>query len=102
MLAGPRTGDVVFRVFSESNVYTSTLAQQTWCGDLSYWNNTDRDKSISEEEWERRRVFWCSLPMMAFQDMSLSFRNPSPFATLKNLKIDGIDVEKYLFDLSIK
>lgn len=102
MLAGPRTGDVVFRVFSESNAYTRALAQQTWCSNFSYWNNTDRDQSISEEEWERREVFWRSLPMKAFRDMSLLFCNPSPFETLANLKIDGIDVEKYLFDLSIK
>ena len=102
MLPGPSERDVVFRVFSESRAYTEALTQQTWCSDFSYWNNTDRDKSISEEEWERRRVFWFSLPMMVFQDMSLSFCNPSPFEVLKNLKIDGIDVEDYLFDLSIK
>ena len=40
--------------------------------------------------------------MKAVRDMSLSFRNPSPLETLENLKIDGIDVEKYLFDLSTK
>lgn len=102
MLAGPHTGDVVFRVFSESNAYTRVLAQQTWCSDFSYWNNTDRDESISEEEWERREVFWRSLPMKAFRDMSLSFCNPSPLETLENLKIDGIDAEKYLSDLSTK
>lgn len=102
MLAGPRKGDVVFRVFSEFGSYTEALAQQTWCSDFSYWNNTDRDESISEEDWERRRAFWCSLPMMAVRDMSLSFCNPSPLETLENLKIDGINVEKYLFDLSTK
>ena len=102
MLAGPRKGDVVFRVFSESNAYTRVLAQQTWCNDFSYWNNTDRDESISEAEWERREVFWRSLPMKAFRDMSLSFRNPSLLEALENLKIDGINVEKYLFDLSTK
>lgn len=102
MLAGPYKGDVVFRVFSESNSYTRALAQQEWCSDFSYWNNTDQDESISEEEWERREVFWRSLPMKAFRDMSLLFCNPSLFETLANLKIDGIDVEKYLFDLSTK
>lgn len=102
MLPGPNKGDVVFRVFSVPSAYTRALAQQEWCSDFSYWNNTDRDKSISEEEWERREVFWRSLPMKAFRDMSLLFCNPSPFETLANLKIDGIDVEKYLFDLSIK
>jgi len=102
MLAGPHTGDVVFRVFSVPSAYTKALAQQEWCSDFSYWNNTDRDKSISEAEWERREVFWRSLPMKAVRDMSLSFRNPSPLETLENLKIDGIDVEKYLFDLSTK
>lgn len=102
MLAGPHTGDVVFRVFSESSAYTRGLAQQEWCCDFSYWNNTDRDKSISEEEWERRATFWSSLPMKAFRDMSLSFCNPSPFETLANLQIDGVDVEKYLFNLFTK
>ena len=102
MLAGPYKGDVVFRVFSESNSYTRALAQQEWCSDFSYWNNTDQDESISEEEWERREVFWRSLPMKAFRDMSLLFCNPSLYETLANLKIDGIDVEKYLFDLSTK
>jgi hypothetical protein len=102
MLPGPNKGGVVFRVFSVSSAYTRVLAQQEWCSDFSYWNNTDRDKSISEEEWERREVFWRSLPMKAFKDMSLSFCNPSPFETLANLQIEGIDVEKYLFDLSTK
>lgn len=102
MLPGPNKGDVVFRVFSESKAYTRALAQQEWCSDFSYWNNTDRDESISEEEWERREAFWRSLPMKAFRDMSLSFCNPSLLEALANLKIDGIDVEKYLFDLSIQ
>ena len=102
MLAGPRKGDVVFRVFSVPIAYTKALAQQEWCSDFSYWNNTDRDESISEAEWERREVFWRSLPMKAFRDMSLSFRNLSPLEALENLKIDGINVEKYLFDLSTK
>ena len=102
MLHGPIKGDVVFRVFSESKAYTRALAQQEWCSDFSYWNNTDRDESISEEEWERREAFWRSLPMKAFRDMSLSFCNPSLLEALANLKIDGIDVEKYLFDLSIQ
>lgn len=102
MLPGPIKGDVVFRVFSESNAYTRALAQQEWCSNFSYWNNTDRDASISEEEWKRREVFWRSLPMKAFRDMSLSFSNPSLLEALANLKIDGIDVEKYLFNLSIK
>lgn len=34
--------------------------------------------------------------------MSLSFRNPSPLEALKDLKIDGIDVEDYLNNLSPK
>ena len=102
MLPGPINGDVVFRVFSESNAYTRALAQQEWCSNFSYWNNTDRDASISEEEWKRREVFWRSLPMKAFRDMSLSFSNPSLLEALANLKIDGIDVENYLFNLSMK
>lgn len=102
MLPDPTTGDIVFRVFSESRNYTQALAQQAWCNDFSYWNNTDRDKSISEEEWERRRVFWCSLPSKAFCDMSLSFRNPSPMETLNILEIDGMSVEDYFVDLSAK
>lgn len=102
MLPGPSKGDVVFRVFSVPSDYTRALAQQEWCSDFSYWDNTDRDESISEEEWERREAFWRSLPMKAFKDMSLAFYNPSPLETLANLKIDGIDVEQYLFDLSMK
>lgn len=102
LLPGPTTGDIVFRVFSESRGYTKALAQQTWCSDFSYWNNTDRDDSISEEEWARRETFWCSLPLKAFRDMSLSFRNPSPVETLNTLEIDGMDVEDYLADLLVK
>lgn len=102
MLPGPTMGDIVFRVFSESRGYTKALAQQKWCADFSYWNNTDRDDSISKEEWERREAFWCSLPLKAFRDMSLSFRNPSPVETLNTLDIDGIDVEDYLNDLSAR
>ena len=41
MLPGPNKGDVVFRVFSVSSAYTRVLAQQEWCSDFSYWNNTD-------------------------------------------------------------
>lgn len=102
LLPGPTTGDVVFRVFSESRDYTKALAQQEWCSDFSYWNNTDRNENISEKEWEQREAFWWSLPMKAFCDMSLSFRNPSPVETLNTLEIDGIDVEDYLNDLSAK
>ena len=102
ILPGPTTGDIVFRVFSESRGYTKALAQQTWCSDFSYWNNTDRDENTSEKEWKRREAFWWSLPLKAFRDMSLSFRNPSPMETLNTLDIDGMDVEDYLNDLSIK
>lgn len=102
LLPDPTTGDIVFRVFSESRGYTKELAKQTWCSDFSYWNNTDRDENISEEEWARREAFWCSLPLKAFRDMSLSFRNPSPVETLNTLEIDGIDVEDYLNNLSPK
>ena len=102
LLPDPTTGNVVFRVFSESSAYTKALTQQAWCSDFSYWNNTDRDENISEEEWARREAFWWSLPMKAFCDMSLSFRNPSPLEALKDLKIDGIDVEDYLNNLSPK
>ena len=102
MLPDPTTGDIVFRMFSESRGYTKELAQQAWCSDFSYWNNTDRDEGTSQEEWERREAFWCSLPLKAFRDMSLSFRNPSPVETLNILEIDGMDVEDYLNDLLVK
>ena len=102
LLPDPITGDIVFHVFSESRGYTKALAQQAWCADFSYWNNTDRDDSISEEEWERREAFWCSLPLKAIRDMSLSFRNPSPVETLNTLDIDGMNVEDYLNDLLLK
>lgn len=102
MLPGPATGDIVFRVFSEPRAYTKALAKQTWCADFSYWNNTDRDENILEEEWVRREAFWCSLPLKAIRDMSLSFRNPSPVETLNTLEIDGMDVEECLADLLVK
>lgn len=37
-------------VFSECRDYTEALETQGWCGDFSYWNNTDKDDNVTEEE----------------------------------------------------
>lgn len=52
IMRGPDSGTVVFKALSENRDYTEALTTQDWCSDFSYWNNTDRDDNVSEEEWE--------------------------------------------------
>lgn len=77
IMRGPDSGTVVFKVLSENPAYTEALTQQDWCSDFSYWNNTDRDDNVSEEEWERRRKYWREIPYAPVGDISIGFPQPT-------------------------
>lgn len=77
IMRGPEDNTIVFKVFSENHAYTEALTSQNWCGDFSYWNNTDRDDNVSEEEWERRAQYWRDIPYAPVGDISISFPQPT-------------------------
>ena len=81
MLPGPDAGDVVFRVFSELKTYNDALKTSGLGEDFSYWNNTDKDDRVSDEEWENRKNYWENMPHKAFSDMGLSFSHPTVVET---------------------
>ena len=81
IMRGPEDNTIVFKVFSECRDYTEALNTQDWCRDFSYWNNTDRDDNVSEEEWERRAQYWRDMPYKPMSELSVGFTQP-PMSTV--------------------
>lgn len=81
IMRGPDDNTVVFKVLSENPAYTEALNTQEWCSDFSYWNNTDRDDNVSEEEWERRAQYWYDMPYKPMSELSVGFTQP-PMSTV--------------------
>ena len=81
IMRGPDSGTVVFKVFSENPAYTEALNAQDWCSEFSYWNNTDKDDNVSEEEWERRAQYWRDMPYKPMSELSVGFTHP-PMSTV--------------------
>lgn len=77
IMRGPDDNTVVFKVFSENPAYTEALNTQDWCNDFSYWNNTDKDDNVSEEEWERRSQYWRDMPYKPMSELSVGFTQPT-------------------------
>ena len=77
IMRGPDTNTVVFKVFSENHAYTEALNTQDWCRDFSYWDNTDRDENVTEEEWERRAQYWRDMPYKPTSELSVGFSQPT-------------------------
>ena len=86
ILPGPDDNDVIFRVFSESDDYFKALKNKNLGKDFSYWNNTDKEDSVSDAEWKKRKKYWESLPQKSFSSIGLSFSNPSRIDTSIALK----------------
>ena len=86
ILPGPDDNDVIFRVFSESSDYFKAIKDKNIGRDFSYWNNTDKEDSVSDSEWEKRKKYWESLPEKSFSSIGLSFSNPSRIDTSIALK----------------
>lgn len=94
MLPGPDAGDVVFRVFSELREYNNALDTSGLGEDFSYWNNTDKDDHMSDEEWELRRSYWEGMPNRSIGDMSLSFTHPARVEAIMALNDTWVKLHK--------
>lgn len=85
IMRGPEDNTIVFKVFSECSDYTKALETQGWCSDFSYWNNTDKDDDVTEEEWERRKKYWDAMPYTPPSESAVGFTQPCEYAiTLAN------------------
>lgn len=82
IMRGPDDNTVVFKVLSENPAYTEALNTQNWCSDFSYWNNTDKDENVSEEEWERRKKYWDAMPYTPPSESAVGFTQPCEYATI--------------------
>lgn len=87
IMRGPEEDTVVFKVFSECQDYTKALSTQDWCSDFSYWNNTDRDESVSEREWERRKRFYDAAGWTPPSERSVGFTQPCEFVVYTNIDL---------------
>lgn len=87
IMRGPEEDTVVFKVFSECQDYTEALSTQDWCSDFSYWNNTDRDESVSEGEWERRKRFYDAAGWTPPSERSVGFTQPCEFVVYTNIDL---------------
>ena len=85
IMRGPDSGAVVFKVFSENTAYTEAPEQADWCSDFSYWNNTDRDDNVTEEEWERRAQYWRDMPYKPISELSVGFSQPTMHTVTINI-----------------
>lgn len=95
LMRGPNLGQIVFHVYSESSEYTEALNSQDWCQDFSYWDNTDKDNDVSEEDWEARAKFWNNMPYKPIASMSLMFSQPTESEIFFHLK-DNTDLFEYM------
>lgn len=82
IMRGPEDNTIVFKVFSECRDYTKALETQGWCSDFSYWNNTDKDNDVAEEEWERRKKYWDAMPYTPPSERAVGFTQPCEYAII--------------------
>lgn len=82
IMRGPEDNTIVFKVFSECRDYTEALETQDWCSDFSYWNNTDKDDDVTEEEWEHRKKYWDAMPYTPPSERSVIFTQPCEYAII--------------------
>jgi hypothetical protein len=48
--------------------------------DWSYWNSTDKDEDVTDEEWEERRAFWDTIRLPATDGFCIDVLDPNgPF-----------------------
>ena len=85
IMRGPEDNTIVFKVFSENPAYTEALETQGWCNDFSYWNNTDKDDNVTEEEWERRAQYWRDMPYKPISELSVGFSQPTMHTVTINI-----------------
>lgn len=95
LMRGPNPGQIVFRVYSENREYTEALNSQGWCQDFSYWDNTDKDDDVSEEDWEVRDNFWYNMPNKPITSMSLMFNQPTESEAFFYLR-ENTDLFEYM------
>lgn len=95
LMRGPNPGQIIFHIYSESHEYTEALNSQDWCQDFSYWDNTDKDNDVSEEDWEARAKFWNNMPYKPIASMSLMFSQPTESEIFFHLK-DNTDLFEYM------
>lgn len=82
IMRGPEDNTIVFKAFSECRDYTKALETQGWCSDFSYWNNTDKDDDVTEEEWERRKKYWDAMPYTPPSESAVCFTQPCEYAII--------------------
>lgn len=58
MLRDPETDWLVAMVFARDARYFDRLVELEGVSYYGYWDNTDRDETCSDEEWEERRETW--------------------------------------------
>jgi hypothetical protein len=51
-------GNIYALLFTEKNEYRSVFEAMVEVTAYGYWNNTDRDPDVSEDEWDERRLTW--------------------------------------------
>lgn len=96
LMRGPNPGQIIFHVYSESREYTETLSSQDWCQDFSYWDNTDKDDDVPEEDWEVRARFWNNMPYdKSIASMSLMFNQPTETEMFFHLR-NNTDLFEYM------
>lgn len=54
----PHNGEFYGMVFTEKGEWKKEMIAQGWATDFWYWDNTDHDEDISEEDWDERGKLW--------------------------------------------
>lgn len=54
-------GKVYGEIFNDNYGIRKTLIEKEYIKDFAYWDNTDPDEEVSEEEWEERERVWDSI-----------------------------------------
>lgn len=73
----PRPGFIFGSVFCEMNSpFYEKWRELPGVKDFSYWNNTDRDEDVSEEEWDERKRWWDEIRMPAMDGFVIDITDP--------------------------
>jgi hypothetical protein len=114
----PTPSKILVMFFSEQSEYTSLFESYPNVHPYPYFNNTDKPKDTSEEEWQQREIDWnpihipsmsgftaqLSYPYLPFMNIfeMLSLSSPPSFNKRVNHHLSNIIFQQYFYQNKIK
>ncbi|MDD4081779.1 MAG: hypothetical protein PHD05_00195 [Sphaerochaetaceae bacterium] len=55
----PEENELLITLYTENNILRKTFEDNQLITEYSYFNNADKPKSLSDDDWDRREYLWC-------------------------------------------